>query len=75
MKNSIQKIQIENKSSLSITDCLSKVLDLIKKESKFIMSTRKCGSHFTFAKFVISFGPVCKAWPEDTLFIYVHDKG
>ena len=70
----ITKIQIENRSKLTISDCIQHVAHLMNVESAFIAGSRDKGCTFRFYNGVnIGISPICKAFPEDTLFFYIHN--
>lgn len=70
----IKKIQIENTSSLTISECVKYISDLLDTESTFIDESRDKGCTFTYTDNVIVIFPISPIFPEDTLSFYIFDK-
>ena len=70
----ITKIQIENRSKWPISTCIQNVAHLVETESAFVVRSRGKGCTFRFHDGVnVGILPVSKAYPEDTLFFYIHN--
>lgn len=71
----ITKISIENRSKWDTMYAVYMVAERMQCESGYIMSHRDVGCTFQHKGGVnISVLPISKAYPEDTLFFYLHDR-
>ena len=69
----ITKIHIDNRSKWTVSVCMQHVAHLMETETAFIAESRNTGCTFHFCRVNIGILPICKAFPEDTLFFYIHN--